>query len=262
MLISDLPEPIDHIEIDFPVEPFRSVPRLLLRSVLLFGSNLPFVAGISLLIFLPATIALQGLFSLMNVATNGILSYFLMSADDLILSALVVPALLYGLALKLRDGKLPPLSDSLRWGTRQWRKMLWNTFKMEVSILLASLLLIIPGIIVAIDLIFTETIIAVEADRTWDVRERTRSLARGHRWRIFFVMLPLSLLGLAGQMAVLKVLGDAANSHLLLALADSLLTVVGQLSTVAVLLIYLGLIEARPTAAVRAKPAGKVPRAR
>ena len=260
MLISDLPEPLDHIEIDFPVEPFRSVPRLLWRSVLLFGSNLPFIAGITLLVFLPATIVLQGLFSLLNVATNGILSYFLMSADDLILSALAVPALLYGLTLKLRDGTLPPLADSLRWGTRQWGKMLWNTFKMEVSILLASLLLIIPGIIVAIDLIFTETIVAVEADCTQDVRERTRSLARGHRWRIFFVMLPLSVLGMAGNMAVLKVVSGAASSHLLLAVADSLLTVVGQLSTVAVLLIYLGLIEAKPKAPVRAKPAAKARR--
>ncbi len=262
MVSSHLSEPMDHIEIDFPVEPFRSVPRLLLRSVLVFGSNLPFIAGVTLLVFLPATLVLQLGYSLLNVPSSGILSYFLMTAGDLVLSALAVPAILYGLTLKLRNGKLPPLADSLGWGRRQWGKMLWNTFKMEVSILLASLLLLVPGIITAIDLIFTETIVALEADRTTDVRERTRSLARGRRWRIFFAMLPLTVLGMLGSMLVLKALEGAANSHLLLAVADSLLTVVSQLTTVAVLLIYLGLIEPKPLAATPRKPSGKARRAR
>jgi hypothetical protein len=254
---------MDHIEIDFPVEPFRSVPRLLLRSATLFGSNLPFIAGVTLLVFLPATLGLQSAYSLLDVPTNGILSYFLMTAGDLVLSALVVPAILYGLTLKLRNGRLPPLADSLAWGRRQWVKMLWNTFKMEVSILLASLLLLIPGIIAAIDLIFTETIVALEADRTTNVRERTRALAHGHRWQIFFAMLPLTVLGMLGSMLVLKLLGGgAANSHLLLAVADSLLTVVSQLTTVAVLLIYLGLIEPKASAATPPKPPGKARRGR
>ncbi len=253
---------MDHIEIDFPVQPFRSVPRLLLGTGLIFLFNLHFIAGVTLLVYLPATLILQFLFSLLNVPTNGVLSYFLMSADDLVLSALLVPAILFGLTLNLRDGKLPPLADSLRWGMRQWGRMLWNTFKMEVSILLASLLLIVPGIIVAIDLIFTETIVAIEADCTPDVRERTKSLARGHRWRIFFAMLPISVLGLLGNMLVLKALGSAANSHVLLAVADTLLTVVGQLGTVAVLLIYLGLIEPTVSAPTPRKPTGKVRRER
>ena len=113
---------MDHIEIDFPVEPFRSVPRLLLRSAVVFGSNFPFIAGVTLLVFLPATLVLQFAYSLLNVATGGILSYFLMTAGDLVLSALVVPAILYGLTLKLRDGKLPPLDDSLRWGAASGAK--------------------------------------------------------------------------------------------------------------------------------------------
>ncbi|SPE34703.1 conserved membrane hypothetical protein [Candidatus Sulfopaludibacter sp. SbA3] len=253
---------MDHIEIDFPVEPFHSVPRLLLRTAILFGSNLPFIAGVTLLVFLPATLLLQFAYSLLNVPTSGILSYLLMSAGDLVLAALAVPAILYGLTYKLRDGKLPPLADSLRWGRRQWGKTLWNSFKMEVTILLYSLLLLIPGIIASIDLIFTETIVALEGDLTSDVFERTRALAHGRRWRIFFVMAPLSVLGLLGSMLVLKTLEGAANSHVLLAIADSLLTVVSQLTTVAVLLIYLGVIEAKPPAAVPRKPSGRARRAR
>ena len=140
--------------------------------------------------------------------------------------------------------------------------MLWNTFKMEVSILLASLLLLIPGIIAAIDLIFTETIVALEADLTTEVSDRTRALAKGHRWRIFFAMLPLSLLGMLGSMLVLKLVEGAADSHVLLAIADSLLTVVSQFTTVAVLLIYLGLIEPKPLASGPQKLSGKVRRAR
>ncbi len=253
---------MDRIEIDFPVEPFGSVPRLLLRSVTVFGSNLPFIAGVTLLVFLPATMVLQLAYSLLNVPSNGILSYFLMTTGDLVLAALAVPAVLYGLTFKLRDGKFPKLADSLRWGVRQWGKTLWNVFKMEVTILLYSLLLLIPGIIAAIDLIFTETIVALEGDLTAEVLERSRALAHGRRWRIFFAMLPLTILGQLGSMLVLKALEGAANSHVLLALADSLLTVVSQLSTVAVLLIYLGLIEAKPSVAVPRKPSRQARRVR
>ena len=252
---------MDHIEIDFPLERFQSVPRLLLRTVTVFGSNLPFIAGATLTVFLPATLILQFLYFLVDVPTGGILSYVLMSAGDFGLSALVVPTILYGLTLKLRDGRLPPLAASFRWGCRQWDKTLWNVFKMEVSILLRCLLLIIPGVITAIDLIFTETIVALEADQTSDVLERSRTLARGHRWRIFWVMLPLSIAGLAGSALVLTPLEGAANSHVLLAVADSLLTLVGQLSTVAALLIYLGIIEAKPKPAVPPKPSGQARRA-
>jgi hypothetical protein len=253
---------MDHIEIDFPVEPFHSVPRLLLRSLTLFGSNLHFIAGVTLLVFLPATLALQLAYSMLNVATEGILSYFLMSAGDLVFAALAVPAILYGLTFKLRDGKFPPLGESLRWGRRQWAKTLWFTFKMEISILLATLLLVVPGIIKAIDLIFTETIVAIEGDRTRDVWARTRSLAHGKRWRIFWVMLPLSILGEVGGMLVLRAISGAASSHLLLAVADSLLAVVGQLSTVAVLLLYLVIIEPKPSAPAPAKRTDRVRRAR
>jgi hypothetical protein len=251
---------MDHIEIDFPVDPFQSVPRLLLRSATLFGSNLPFIAGVTLLVFLPATLALQYLYSLLNVPTDGILSYILMTAGDLVLAALAVPAILYGLTFKMRRGSLPPLAESLAWGRRQWGKTLWNSFKMEVSILLASLLLLIPGIITAIDLIFTETIVAVEADLTTDVRTRTRGLAKGRRWKIFFAMLPLSLLTLAGSALILKLLNGAANSRVLQAVADSLLAVVSQLTTVAVLLIYLGIIEPKPKAAGPRTPSRRDPR--
>jgi len=243
MLTSGVRRSKDHIEIDFPVEPFHSVPRLLVRSLVLFGSQLPFIAGITLLVFLPANLLLQFAWSLLDVLTGGILSNLLLSASDLVLAALAVPAILYGLTIKLRDGRLPPWGDALRWGRRQWKKTLWNTFKMEITILLASLLLIIPGIITAINLIFTETIVAIEADRTDDVFGRTRTLSEGRRWRIFWTMLPLSVLGLLGSMLVLRVLEGAAASRPLLALADSLLTVVGQLSTVAVLLMYLGIRE-------------------
>ncbi|HWC98384.1 MAG TPA: hypothetical protein VG456_16610 [Candidatus Sulfopaludibacter sp.] len=253
---------MDHIEIDFPVEQFRSVPRLLLRSAVLFGTNFHFIAGVTLLIFLPATLVLQFAYSLFDVSVNGIVSYILMSAGDLALAALAVPVILHGLTYKLRNGKLPPLGESFHWGRRQWEKTLWNSLKMEVSIMLSTLLLIVPGVIMAIDLIFTETVVAIEGDRTSDVRERTKQLARGHRWLIFWAMLPLSAIGLLGSMLVLKVIEGAANSRVLLAITDSLLSVVAQLTTVAVLLMYLGLVEPTPSPVTPPKDAGRVRRGR
>src|SRR5271169_6128144 len=113
-----------YIEINFPTERFKSVARLLLRSAVLFFSNLPFLAAITLVVFVPGKLALQFGCYVMDVPTGGILSYLLMDFSDLVLGALVAPAAIYGLVEKLRSGHTPPLGECLRWGRRQWAKML------------------------------------------------------------------------------------------------------------------------------------------
>jgi hypothetical protein len=228
-----------YIDTGFRVEPFNSVPRLLQGALAIYVFNFAFIAGVTLLVFLPVNLFLQFIYSLLEIPGDGGLSYALLSVSDLVLSAVTVPAILFGLTLKLRDGKLPPVGEALRWGWRQFGKMLWNTFKMEISILLTALLLIVPGILTAIALIFTESIVAIEGDLTNDVRNRTVTLAKGHGWRIFFTMLPLVVVG----MAAMKLFQGAAASRLWMAGADSLLAVINQLNTVAVLLIYLAVAQ-------------------
>jgi hypothetical protein len=236
-----------HIQIDFPTQPFDSVLALLLRSARVFFGNLPFLAAVTLVVFLPGKLALQAGCYVLDIPADGVLSYFLMDSSDLILSALVIPAVIYGLVEKFRTGRTAPLAESLRWGRRQWGKTLWNKFKVEITVTLWGALLLVPGVVAMVKLIFTDAIVAIEADavgadRETDVLRRSRVLSQGHRWRIFFVLLPMMILDLAGTVVVLARLQGLTHSRIALALVDSAFSVGGQWTTVIVLLLYLGLV--------------------
>jgi len=239
-----------HLEIDFPTQPFRSVWRLLARSAVLFFVNLRFLAAVTLLVYLPAKLALQFVLYLLDVPTSGMVTYLALDSSDLFLSALVIPAVVYGLVARFRGGTAAPVRESLRWGRRQWGKTLWNMFKVEVTVALWGALLVIPGLVAMVRLIFADVIVAIEADRETDVLARSRVLTRGHGWRIFLVLLPLMAASLVGTFLILGAFEQAAHSRVLMALADSLLSVAGQFTTVAVLLMYLGV--ASPAAPAKA----------
>ena len=171
-------------------------------------------------------------------------SYLALDLSDLFLGALVIPAVVYGLVAKFRGGRTAPLLESLRWGRRQWGKTLWNMFKVEVTVALWAALLLIPGLVAMVRLIFTDVIVAIEADRETEVLARSRALSKGHGWRIFLVLLPLMAAGLVGTFLILGAFfQDAAYSRVVMALADSMLSVGGQWTTVAVLLMYLGVVR-------------------
>lgn len=229
------------VEIDFPVEPMGSPLGVLARSLRLFLSNLPFLAAATLVVFLPGKLLLQAICAALDIPPDGVLGYSLLTASDLLLSALVVPAVIFGMAMRLRTGAPPPLAEALRWGRRQWGKALWNMFQVQVTVLLWSLLLFIPGMMAFVRLAVVDPIVALEADRERDVLDRSRHLTEGHRWRILAVILPLVLLDLLTSFAVLNAVEKTAYSRVLLALADSLLALCAQWMTLALLLVYLGL---------------------
>src|ERR1017187_1685656 len=100
-----------YLAVDFPTEPFHSVGGLLLRSVRVFLSNLGFLTAVTLAVFLPGKLLLQLACSLGNVPIDGILSAVLLDLSDLVLGALVAPAVIYGLLVRFRGGSPPPLAE-------------------------------------------------------------------------------------------------------------------------------------------------------
>jgi hypothetical protein len=234
-----------YLEIDFATVRFASPLPLLRDSLRVFFSNLPFLAAATLVIYLPGKLATQFLCYLLDIPFAGVLSYFVLEISDLLLSALVVPAIIFGLVHRFRTGRAPALGESLRWGRRQWFKTLANQVKVEITIALWGALLVIPGVVAMVRLTFVDVVVAVEAGLEHDVLGRSTRLAQGRRWRIFFVLLPMLVLNLAAFLALDRV--GAANSRVAFALADSILAVAGQLATVAVLLMYLGTVQKRVT---------------
>jgi hypothetical protein len=236
-----------YIEVDFPTASFDSPLTLLRDAIRVFFANLGFVASATLVIYLPGKLALQLGCYLLDVPSDGLISYVLQGVSDLLLGALVVPALVYGLVQRFRTGQVAALGDSLRWGRRQWLKTLANMIKVEITITLWGALLLIPGIVAMVRLIFADVIVAVEADLENDVLRRSRTLAEGRRWRIFFVLLPLLILDLAAMFLVLDRVQGVTQSRIAFAIADSVLAVGAQLTTVAALLMYLGTVQKRVT---------------
>jgi hypothetical protein len=230
-----------HLDIDFTTEPFDAIGPLLLRSTRLFFSTLPFLAAVTIAIMVPAKFLLQFVLMLFNVPAEGLLAYFVMDAGDMVFGTLVAPAVIYGLVMRLRAGRpegLPRTGEALRWGRRLWGKSLWNRFKVEITIALWSLLLFIPGIIAMIKLIFTDPIVAIEADRTTDVLERSREISAGHRWKIFLALLPALPINLIHMYATFRSL---QVSPWLMPAVDGVFAVAEQWMTVVVVMIYLGL---------------------
>jgi len=241
-----------YLEIDFRSEPFDSIGLLLIRSTRLFFSSLPFLAVVTLAVLFPAKLALEFAGYVLDIPSEGVLAYFVRDFGDLIFSALVMPAAIYGLVIKLRTGKICGAGEAFRWGWRQWAKTLWNKFKVEITIMLWSALLIVPGIVAMVKLIFTDTIVAIEADRESEVLQRSRDLSESRRWRIFLALLPALPLSLAHMYATLRA---EQYSRWLMVPVDSLFSVLDHWMTVVVLLIYLGLAAPRTTEAAKRKAA-------
>lgn len=231
-----------YLPIDFSFERFESAWRLLLGSARVYFSNFGFLAAVTLLVFLPAKAALQAAGSWLDVPKGGLTAYLMMDLSDLALAALAAPAAIYGLVEGFRTGKTAPLGRSLRWGCRQWSKMLWIQVKVEITITLWGALFLIPGVIAMVRLIFTEPIVAIEGDRASAVLERSRELSRGYGWRIFAVLVPVMIVELAGPFLVLDAIGGSAAPRPVIALVDSLLSVGGQWATVIGLMMYLGIV--------------------
>jgi hypothetical protein len=219
--------------------PFDSAPALLGRSARLFFARLPFLATVTLAVFLPGKLLAQFLCWAMDLPPEGVASYLMMDFSDLVLGSLAIPAAIYGLT----SGKA--VVESLRYGQRLWGRMFWAKFKVEITVTLYALLLFIPGLIAMAKLALTDAIVAMEGEREPDPLGKSIELTAGRRWRVFFVVAPLALFDLIGSFFLLGAVPGAAHSRWMLAVVDSLWAVVGMWSTVAGLMMYLGTIPKR-----------------
>lgn len=216
--------------------PFNSALTLLGRSARLFLTRLPFIAATTLAVFVPGKLLMQFIGLLLDIPPEGVASYLLMDFSDLVLGAFAIPAVIHGLVSER------PVGECLRFGRASWGRMLWNKFKVDITVSLYTLLLFVPGLIAMTRLALTDVIVALEGEREPQPLARSRELTEGRRWRVFLVVAPLGILELAGSFYLLAALPDAAHSRWILAAVDSLWAVVGMWSAAAGTLMYLGIV--------------------
>jgi hypothetical protein len=228
------------LELNFPVQPFAAALPVLRDTFRLFFANLPFLAAVTLGVYVPGKLAIQFLGYLLDVPTDGFPSYCLLEAGDLLLGALVVPAIVFGLVQRFRGAPAAPIAESLRWGRRQCLRTIGNDVRVEITVGLYLLLLVIPGIIAALRLTFVEVIVAIEGDTQTAALVRSQALTRGRVWRILWVLLPLGVLNGAATYLLLDRIPGITLSRPAFAIAESILALTAQFSTLAALRMYLG----------------------
>jgi hypothetical protein len=226
-----------YLELQTPSPRFVSPLRLLEGAFRLFGSRFGFLAKMTLLVYLPGHLLYQLAAAALEIPSSGILSIVLLTLVDLVLSSLAIPSIVYGLVRE------PSVGAAIAWGRRQWMRTLGKQILVDVTVLLYGLLLIVPGLIMMVRLAFVPVIVAVEGDRAAQPMERSRELANGRMWRMVGVLLPLALVDGAANYVLLGRIGGIDNARFLFALAETGIALASQLTTVAWLLMYLGIVE-------------------
>jgi hypothetical protein len=229
------------LRLDFPVAAFTSPGAMLWRALTVYLGNFSFIAIAALVGYGPLKFAVFFLCDQAGIVAGSATASLVRDLADMLLSALVAPTVIYGLLARLRGGQIPSVGECLGWGRQRWGRTLWNDIKASVTIGLRLLLFIIPGIIAMVQLCFVEVVVAIEADTQPAPLERSRDIAKGHGWRIFFVLLPAAALSLIGDWALYSAVGKLGVSWPAVASLDCVLTVLAQYGTVLLTLMYLAL---------------------
>lgn len=171
-----------------PVRETFSIGSAISRSVSVWGRNLPFFFAVSFLAYLPMLLLSPG------VPTSGaawgmwLLGFFF----SIVLSYVATGLMTYSVLEQLRGRAASP-GASISYGLSRAGPLLAAAIFTGIMIGGAMLLLIIPGIILAVRWCLISPVVI--AEKGVDPRARSAELTAGHRWALFGL---LFLLGIGG----------------------------------------------------------------
>ncbi|PID81084.1 hypothetical protein CSB20_04185 [bacterium DOLZORAL124_64_63] len=185
-------------EITRTMESAFTVGRIFSKSFQIFSRNAVFMFCASLLVTIPGFIITSYLSSFFYVVNSfwGILLSALASMLIGVFTQVVSQAVvIYGVFQSL-TGRPPAFLPSLKVALRRFLPVLIVSFAVTFLILLGCLLLVIPGLIVQLMLWVAVPVIMVEKGSLGHALQRSMTLTRGYRWRIFFLTALLGVLGM------------------------------------------------------------------
>ena len=162
---------------------------------------------------------------------------------QLFCGVLIAPALVYALMRVLETGEAPGIAESYRWGAGKLGKLIlcaaltwcWET--------LGTLLLIIPGIIIALNLVLVYPVAILENRSVSEALQRSRDLTRGRRLRILGAGILMFLPVMVLTIAISFVLPENGPVWQLNVLHDILSDILEQSGTVFCLVLYLSILR-------------------
>src|SRR3954454_20974744 len=180
-----MPKPKPRSEL--PVLAYSSAGSLLAGSLAVFFKNFGFIAAVTLAAYAPLKFVMFSICGIVGVSPGGVASSIIRDVADGFSASLVAPALILGLVSILRDGRAPAVGDCLSRGLKLWWPTFWNDLKVQITVGLRLLLLIIPGVRAAIRLCLVEQVVALEPENRAQVLDRSREITAGHGWTIFLI---------------------------------------------------------------------------
>ncbi len=146
----------------------------------------------------------------------------------IVLTSLVTATVVYGTVQELR-GRHADIAGSIARGLPRLFPVILVTIVMWIAIFLASILLIIPGFIVATMTLVAVPVAVVEKPGIFASLGRSAELTKGNRWRVFALLLITCVLqaaigGLIGFVIGL-IFGDSLTSILIAEYAGSAVAV-------------------------------------
>jgi hypothetical protein len=145
----------------------------------------------------------------------------------IVLGTLSQAIVLYG-AFQVMRGRPVDLAESARIGLRRFFPIVGIAISVTVLVFLASLLLVVPGMILYAMWFVATPACVVEQLGPFRSMGRSRELTKGHRWKIFglqlLILVPALIIGAIVGAVILSVLGPGG----FLAIATALGSTLGQ----------------------------------
>jgi hypothetical protein len=153
----------------------------------------------------------------------GLVAVFLM----VVLGTLSQAVVLYG-AFQVMRGRPIDLAESARIGLRRFFPIVGLAISVSVLVFLASMLLVIPGLILFAMWFVATPVCVVEQLGPFRSMGRSRQLTKGHRWKIFglqlLILVPAIAIGAIIGAVILATLGSGG----FLAMASAMSSTLGQ----------------------------------
>ncbi len=231
--------------------------RKLFAAVGLWASNLGLFSAIMLTVWLPASLLLESI-APSALATDHWGAYLAIhSLVAAIFGPLAIAGLVFAVA-EIHSGRAVTYRDAMRAGWRLWGKLFIARFVVGLLTLGGLLLLVIPGIVIAVRYFFVDCVVVLENADSTRARARSVALTRGRRWQLFgFMALFFVAFGvlLAGCGCILGGF-RLANSFAACVIVDCIASVVVEILSIGAFLYYWEAAEPEAAAAMASMPFG------
>jgi hypothetical protein len=173
----------DRLEGDIPFPAIKDVWELLTQTFKVYGGNIQWVLLLTVF-FVPFLLA-KNLIYASSPPDSKLIKFWIDSVVMGLVMLFTAPTLAYILARTLRDGSSPTPGEALGWGFRCFPRNFGYHFLSGLLTIGGFILLVVPGILVAIWYSMLSVVVSLEGGGQPDPLGRSKSLAKNHMGILF-----------------------------------------------------------------------------